>query len=321
MSGLVKSGWDVSCITQSDFKMDGVKVVTLPKTPDPLQYSKEVTKIVNQISPDIVECSNWKFELLDYSQISDRKSKLIVRFDPPASTLFGESGLPLERYEKQLCENADQTICVSKFCQKELIEKYKIEKSVVVYNGIDIDNILELKTTSPVITLNKDKINIFWCGKTTKMKGFDLLLPIINISQNKIHWILNIGNSIEEVGLEKFDESIVTIIKNVPRNTQIGYWKACDMFLTTSRTEGFCLALGEALTLGLPSIVNSECEVFKEFKPNKFIHYSDCHSPKTILSEILTTDNTQKKSSTTQLNSQFSSEEMIINSINVYNNL
>lgn len=323
MSGLVKNKWQVSCITQSDFAMPGVKVIKMPKNPDPFSYSNDLASVIDILSPDIVECSNWKFELLTYSLQKNKGSKIVVRFDPPAGTLFGQSASYLEPYEKRLCQNADKIICVSKFSQKELERKYKIKDSCVVYNGIDTERINELKKSFSSVKLDEKKINVYWCGKTTKMKGFDLLLPIIESSSDTIHWIINIGNSVEEIkGIEELSKiKSVSILKNIPRDLQINYWKACDIFLSSSRVEGFSLALGEALSLGLPCILNKNCRVFSEFIPNDYVHLVSFNNEETVIKKIMSVNLKQKKSPDSVLDKKFSSNIFIKNSINIYNKL
>ena len=132
--------------------------------------------------------------------------------------------------------------------------------------------------------MNK-KINVFWCGKPTLMKGYDYLEKIINFSQD-INWLINIGNSISEVKWTDKTNQKVTFFHNLKKEDQIELIKSSDVFLSTSRVEGFGIALAEALYLGLECIVSKDCRVFKEFKNFNNLTYVDIKSPKKVIEAI-----------------------------------
>lgn len=319
MAGLISRGWKVSCITQREFSMPGINIITLPATKDPILYSEMVSKAIVALAPDIVECSNWKFELLDYSRHQNRFAKVVVRSDPSATTLFGNDLENLARFEKELCLNADMVLAVSGFAKQDIMRKYGIKDVCVIHNSIDANTLFVPKSTSLPEYIDRDKINVFWCGKTTFMKGFDLLKQLIAESPNDINWILNIGNSIDEVLRDNLKKENVVILNNLTRQDQINIWKNCDVFLSTSRVEGFGLALAEALALGLPALVNDDCEVYKEFQPNGAIEYIDPSNIENTLKKIR--ESSKSKVDFDRLNMEFHREHMINESIKVYERL
>lgn len=316
MAGLMVNGWKVSCITQRAFTMAGIKVITLPITKDPLIYSKIVSKTIKIINPDIVECSNWKFELLDYSKQQNRVAKVVIRSDPSATTLFGDDLENLFKFEKQLCLNADIVLAVSEFAKNDIVKKYRIKDVEVIHNSIDTNTLIIPKSINLPSYIDPNKINVFWCGKTTLMKGFDLLKELINKSSNDINWILNIGNSIDEVSLSGLKKEDVIILSNLERIDQVNIWKNCDVFLSTSRVEGFGLALAEALALGLPAVVNNSCQVYKEFQPNTAIQYIDLSNIKNTLDAIM--ESSKNKVNFDRLNPEFHRDHMITESLKIY---
>lgn len=319
MAGLTSNGWKVSCITQREFSMPGINVITLPVTKDPILYSEMVSRAIDTLKPDIVECSNWKFELLDYSRHTNRFAKVVVRSDPSATTLFGKDLENLALLEKELCQNADLVLAVSEFAKKDIMKKYGLEEVLVIHNSIDTNTLIVPESASLPECIDRDKINVFWCGKTTLMKGFDLLKELIAKSPNDINWILNIGNSIEEVLRDDLKKENVVILNNLVRQDQINIWKNCDVFLSTSRVEGFGLALAEALALGLPALVNDNCEVYKEFQPNGTIEYVNLSNIENTLKKIR--ELSKNKVDFDRLNSKFHREHMIDESIDVYEKL
>lgn len=319
MVGLTNKGWKVSCITQRKFSMLGINTITLPVTKDPVLYSEMVSRVIETFKPDIAECSNWKFELLDYSRCQNRYAKVVVRSDPSATTLFGKDLENLALQEKELCLNADMVLAVSEFAKKDIMKKYGLEEVQVIHNSIDTNTLIVPKSTSVPDCIDREKINVFWCGKTTLMKGFDLLKELIAESSNDINWILNIGNSIEEVLRVDLKKENVTILNNLTRRDQINIWKNCDAFLSTSRVEGFGLALAEALALGLPALVNDNCEVYKEFQPNNAIEYIDPSNIENTLKKIR--ESSENKVDFDRLNTEFHREHMINESLKVYEEL
>lgn len=319
MAGLAGNGWKVSCVTQREFTAPGVNTIRLPATKDSILYSEMVSGVIDKLKPDIVECSNWKFELLDYSRRQNRFSKVVVRSDPSATTLFGDELESLVKFEKELCLNADAILAVSEFAKKDIIKKYGLTDVQVIHNSIDTNTLIIPESASLPTCINRDKVNVFWCGKTTLMKGFDLLKQLISESPNDINWILNIGNSIEEVMQDDLKKENVVILNNLTRQDQINIWRNCDVYLSTSRVEGFGLALAEALALGLSALVNDSCLVYKEFQPNSAIEYIDPGNIENTLKKIR--DSSKNKVDFDRLNPEFHREHMIDESIKVYKKL
>lgn len=316
MAGLISSEWKVSCITQREFTMAGIDVTTLPATKDPILYSEMVSEVIEALVPNIVECSNWKFELFDYSRRKKRFAKVVVRSDPSATTLFGNELSNLSQFEKELCLNADMVLAVSEFAKKDIMRKYGLKDVKVIHNSIDTNTLFVPKLTNLPECIDRNKINVFWCGKTTLMKGFDLLKELIAKSPDDVNWVLNIGNSIEEVASDGLEKENVVILNNLTRSDQINVWKNCNVFLSTSRVEGFGLALAEALALGLPTLVNDNCEVYKEFQPNSAIEYIDPSNIDNTLRKIR--ELSKNKVDLDRLNPEFHREHMIDESLKVY---
>jgi D-inositol-3-phosphate glycosyltransferase len=319
IAGLVDRGWKVSCITQRKLSLPQVNTIVLPLIQDPILYSTEVSKTIGKINPDIVECSNWRFELLDYSENKLRTAKIVVRSDPSATTLFGHRLRGLVKFEKKLCVNADHVMAVSNFAKKDITKTYSISNVSVVYNGVDVSALGANNQNKIPKCIVSDKINVFWCGKPTRMKGFDLLKKIINRSPDNINWILNLGDSVSEISTRGLNSKNLTIVNKLARSDQISIWKNCDVFLSTSRIEGFGLALAEALALGLPAIVNKDCRVYREFMPSEAIKLLD----PSIVSDVFMAvkDASNNKVGYDRLNPEFHATNMINGSLKIYNTL
>ena len=317
--GMRDAGWKVYCITQQELEIDGVETVTMEKERDPLVYSKKVSEVITKIKPDIAECSTWRFELLDYLRSDNRYTKIVVRCEPAAEIFFDN----MDQYsqsEKELCQKADHRTAVSEFAKHVIEDTYQVKVEQVIYNGIDSNKIRAMQQKSASISISNDKVNIFWCGKATKMKGYDCLEKIINASDlDKYNWIINLGNSPEEVVWSPETKDSVTFISNITKEEQISIWAKCDLSISTSRNEGFGLVVAESLALGVPVLLNQNCEVFSEFLPNDGVELFDPENMTQVFKIIDEIKN--RKSEDSYLPEKFDSKAMIESSIVAYNKL
>jgi len=317
--GMRDAGWKVYCITQQELEIEDVETIILEKERDPLVYSKKVSEVIETIRPDITECSTWRFELLDYVRKDRRSTKVVVRCEPAAEIFFDNMD-EYAKSEKELCHKADCKIAVSQFAKKVIEEKYKVDVEEVIYNGIDASKIQAVKETPASITIPINKTNIFWCGKATKMKGYDYLEKIIKASDpSKHNWIINLGNSPEEVVWSPEVKAAVTFVSNITKEEQAAIWSRCDISISTSRTEGFGLVVAESLALGVPVLLNQNCEVFSEFLPNEGVKLFDPENIEEIIKLI--DEIKSKKSEVSYLPEKFDSKLMIASSKATYNKL
>lgn len=317
--GMRDAGWKVYCITQQDLSIEGIESIKLEKERDPLVYSKKVTEVIQSIKPIIAECSTWRFELLDYLNTDNRETKVVVRCEPAAEIFFDN----MDTYsagERALCAKADLRVAVSNFAKEIIEEKYDVKVESVVHNGVDVTNLRALISNDSRNAISKDKINIFWCGKATKMKGYDYLENIIKYSDlSKLNWIINLGNSPEEVVWDKETKGSVSFVSNIAKEEQISIWSKCDVSISTSRNEGFGLVVAESLALGVPVILNKDCVVFQEFLPNSAVKLVDVRNTQEVLNVI---NSIQKlKQDKSLLTSNFNKEEMLTKSIKEYTKL
>lgn len=155
---------------------------------------------------------------------------------------------------KTVYESIDEVICVSNNCKKSLIEavpKIK-EKTRVIYNPIDGDKIVSLSNEyNP--NLN-GAVNIVSVGRLVEAKGFDILIKAhkIVIQKGIKHKIYIIGDGDERKNIEKLikDLEVSNSIELIGfKVNPYPFIKESDIYVSTSRYEGFSLVLGEAITL------------------------------------------------------------------------
>lgn len=168
----------------------------------------------------------------------------------------------------------DKIVCVSENSKISLLKLYPelINKIEVVYNPIDKEEILKKSKEKVNITFNKNKVNIMTIGRLIKIKGYEILLQSHNklIKEGLDYNLMILGEGPERKKLEKYIKE-----NNLENNTQLlgfkenpySYLKEADIFISSSRYEGYPLVLCEALCLEKP-IIATNCNGSKEILEN-----------------------------------------------------
>jgi glycosyltransferase involved in cell wall biosynthesis len=158
----------------------------------------------------------------------------------------------------------DQIVVVSEMAKegfiKEVGDNFNLK---VIHNWLDTSKIKEMSLEPVDSYPNNNLINIVTVGRLDKKKGFDLLLRAF---KRLIDEGLNLNLKIIGEGRER--ESLEEIIKKGKiedhvellgfQNNPYKYVRKSDIFVCSSLTEGYSLAVAEAITLGKP-IVSTKC--------------------------------------------------------------
>lgn len=178
-----------------------------------------------------------------------------------------------KKLEKKSYEKMDKVICVSEDSKKSLLKLYpKLENKIqVIHNPINQNDILE--KSNEKLNFNKKKLNIVAIGRLTKIKGYDILLQAHNrlIKEGLNYTLMILGEGEERKNLEKYIKE-----NNLENNTELlgfkenpyPYLKEADIFVSSSRYEGYPLVLCEAICLGKP-IIATKCTGPKEILENE----------------------------------------------------
>lgn len=160
----------------------------------------------------------------------------------------------------------DKFVCVSKGVANAVrnIVGYQLENMVVKYNTIDSKKIREMANEElEDDRFNYDGLKICSVGKLQDVKGFDRLAKAHKRLKEKgiCHRVYILGAGEQEQALKKYIE------KNKLQNSFLllgfqsnpyKYMASCDLYVCSSRREGFSSAVAEALILGLP-VVSTDC--------------------------------------------------------------
>lgn len=167
-----------------------------------------------------------------------------------------------------------QIICVSEDSKKSVLNLYPENKNKieVIYNPIDKKNILEKSNEKIDFNFENNKINVITVGRLNQQKGYDILLQSHNrlIKKGLDYNLIILGEGGEKSSLEKYIRE--NVLEN---NTQLlgfkenpyPYLKQADIFVSSSRYEGYPLVLCEAVCLGKP-IIATNCTGPKEILEN-----------------------------------------------------
>lgn len=171
---------------------------------------------------------------------------------------------------KKCYDMFDKIICVSQAVADDFrkISNYE-NKLDVLYNTNETEKIKE-KSYEPVddVVFEEECINICSVAKIMYTKGYDRLAKVHKrlLEENIRHhiYILGIGeeqNKIEEYLKKNNLENSFTFLGF--RENPYKYVSKCDLYVCSSRREGFSTAVTEALILGIP-VVSTECSGAKE---------------------------------------------------------
>lgn len=282
------AGHDVSLITQHTphpLALRGIRVFTLPRTDDLGAHRHAVEKTLHALNPDIVESSSWEAETLHYvRRLAAERAPVVVRGDLSAATMRAFPHLIAAEHE--LVHAADTVLAVSEFAATDLASAYRIPQPTVVANGVDRDRFhpgpVPSLSGGRQITLAADataatsrplasagnrlpppwgdpgdgRHRLVWVGKTTPMKGWDRLEHLAAELADLAHITVLLGHApvLSPITLSGVEDT-VTIVQDLPEPDLPGFYRAADYLLSTSRWEGFGLAIAEALACGTPTLL------------------------------------------------------------------
>ncbi|MGL4739944.1 MAG: glycosyltransferase [Sarcina sp.] len=159
--------------------------------------------------------------------------------------------------EEENCYNEfDDIIFVSKEAMNEFDKLFKTKASKkVIYNPIISEEIMKKSNEEKI---NFDKFTIISAGRMDKQKGFDRLIKAhANLVKNKEHDLVLLGQGPELDDLKELAGSL-NVSNSVKflgfQKNPYKYIKAADLFVCSSRSEGYSLVVAEALVLERPVI-------------------------------------------------------------------
>ena len=185
--------------------------------------------------------------------------------------------------EEQMAYSAyNKIVCVSQSVHHSFCDLYGLtNKTVTIYNPIDINDIRT--KSNQIIHKERKTIHLISIGRLIPQKGYAILLKVVKRLYNNgypIH-LLIIGDGEEKVSLEDYiDNNSMTSYVSLPGFSANPYQQLieADLFVCSSRAEGFSLVIAEAMVLGIP-VVSTYCsgpnELLQEGKYGMLVENSE----------------------------------------------
>lgn len=164
-----------------------------------------------------------------------------------------------------LCyNNFNKVICVSNSVKASFEQKFGNSNEVLVqYNPIDKNNIF-LKKDEKIDFKDSNSFKLITVGRLVEQKGYDRLLRVCNklIKEDGLNFELYILGE----GPLKDNLQAYILENNLSENIYLcgfkknpyKYMKKCDLFVCSSRAEGFSLVIAESMCMGIP-VISTNC--------------------------------------------------------------
>lgn len=252
-----------------DILAKDIKVIDLASTKSLKANAFKVLNVVRKLKPDSVFVANGHLGLiLSPFLIFFRKYKWVVRETNYVS--MNVEGFYSKLFYRLFYNNYEYIISQCQDMADDLIENFNIhkEKIVIINNPVDlkvIESEVNAVGDADKTLYPSDKINILACGRLTYQKGFDLLIKEFSVLDNRERFYLTIigdgeGDRRDVSGqlIKLIDElNLRDSVRIIGFKKDIYLWmKSADLFVLSSRFEGFSNVLLEAIYCGLPVLVN-----------------------------------------------------------------
>lgn len=217
---------------------------------------RDVRRCLGAVAPEITVSFVEGVPLLVQSWIPTKKKIAWVRTDLYLNHYTKKFFRP--RQERVLYEKVDSILFVSKAAQLQFERLFPGMSKVlqVVYDPIDVPLIERLALASVV---PKRKLTLCCVGRLSPEKGMDrFLLAVYQLKQEGFDfdaWLVGEGEERErlETKAVRLGLKDVFFLKGFHKNPY-PFLRQADIFVSTSRAEGFSLVVCEALSLGVPVV-------------------------------------------------------------------
>ena len=159
-------------------------------------------------------------------------------------------------------------IGVSKFVREQTIKKFDLDpnKVGVLYNPIDRESIVE-KSKEQIEQIEKENFTLCTIGRLSTQKGFDRLLEAVKrLNEENIKfdlWIIGVGAEEEKLKTYINENNLNNVKMLGYKENPYSYIAKSDLFVCSSRAEGFSTSVSEAIILERP-VVTTECSGMRE---------------------------------------------------------
>lgn len=175
--------------------------------------------------------------------------------------------------------------------QKFGIPKYRIK---LIAHGVSKDEFttsVSKEKCRQHFKLSSKSIVVTFLGRIHKIKGLDMLIEAITlIDESNVHFVIagpddGYLSELKKIIQEKKVNKKITLMSGCFGEERAQLFKASDVFVYPSYSEGFSLGILEAASVGLPLVITTACyfDQVKEYKAGIIVELN----PKSIANGIL----------------------------------
>ena len=165
------------------------------------------------------------------------------------------------RQVKTAYSKYNKIVCVSEQARKSFNEVIGLnEKTMTVYNMLPVDEIRRKANEECIVT--KKAFTVLSVGHIIHMKGYDRLIKVFE--QLKVSgyafdlWIVGEGSEREKLQKYINDHHLTDVKLLGQQSNPYCFMKQADLYVCSSRFEGYNLTVAEALICGCP-VLSTEC--------------------------------------------------------------
>lgn len=239
------------------FKSRGVEILEFKYSKslgDVLKHKKDIFNAIKEVNPDVIHTHGIVTTLL--IALYKGKSKKITTihnniFEDYRFTYGKIKGMLYAFFHILLLKKFNETICCSK-TSYNVLKKYD-KKATFIRNGIDIEFVSDVKRDDirKELNISEDSIIFIYGGVINNRKRVCELVDMFKKSLNDNEYLVIIGDG------ELMDKAVEIAgnMNNIKflgfKKNIIDYFKAADVYVSNSSSEGFSISVIEALECNL----------------------------------------------------------------------
>ena len=223
-------------------------------------------------------------------------------------------------FQEQFYDKYNKIVAVSDSAKKIFLETFPkyTDKLEIIYDINDADFIKKMSDQGQSYNDNYTGLRILTIGRLANQKGYDMALEACKILKEKgieFKWYsLGIGPLKEEIEKYINENNLENNFKLLGvKSNPYPFIKDCDIYVQTSRFEGFGIAIAEARMLNKPVVTTRFDAVYNQMKDRKNGLVVDMNSQgivngilevinnKELTNEIISYLKTEKKGNTEEL--------------------
>ena len=181
-----------------------------------------------------------------------------------------------EEKTKDAYKKFNKIVCVSQYAKEKFIERMGIKENVIVRYNINLTDDIKNKAEEKIEEkFKKNTFKVCTVGRLVEAKGYDRLLKIHKrlMDEDLKHDLIIVGDGPDREKLTKYinDNNLNNSVYLLgSKSNPYKYIKNSDLFVCSSRWEGFSTVISEAVILEKPVIATRVSGTEELFLNNKY---------------------------------------------------